>query len=156
MLLITRSGFRLRSRRFGRDVCCQSSGRAGSMECNSAGKVIDEKTGKAIPTTFVAYPKDRNGKDDVALYDDVSRFVALNKYIDGSRETVSDMGGNRDGILARLGETYLIAAEVLIRQGEYGDALHYINELHQACCLQEQGKIVRHIVTVVHHIMKMP
>ena len=57
-----------------------------------SGKVIDEKTGKAIPTTFVTYPKDRNGKDDVALYDDVSRFVALNKYIDGSRETVSDMG----------------------------------------------------------------
>jgi len=36
----------------------------------------DQKTGKAIPTTFVTYPKDRNGKDDVALYDDVSRFVA--------------------------------------------------------------------------------
>ena len=77
-----------------------------------SGKVIDEKTGKAIPTTFVTYPKDRNGKDDVALYDDVSRFVALNKYIDGSRETVSDMGGNRDGILAHLGETYLIAADL--------------------------------------------
>ena len=46
-----------------------------------------------------------------SLYDDVSRFVALNKYIDGSRETVSDMGGNRDGILARLGETYLDAIQ---------------------------------------------
>lgn len=96
-----------------------------------SGRVTDEKTGKPIPTVFVAYPKDRNGKDDVALYDDVTRFAPLNKYIDGSREALGDMQGHRDGILARLGETYLIAAEVLIRQGEYNEALHYINELRK-------------------------
>ena len=75
-------------------------------------KVTDSKTGKKIPTVFVAYPKDRNGADDVALYDDVTRFASLNKYIDGSREALGDMQGHRDGILARVGETYLIAAEV--------------------------------------------
>ena len=94
-------------------------------------KVTDSKTGKKIPTVFVAYPKDRNGADDVALYDDVTRFASLNKYIDGSREALGDMQGHRDGILARVGETYLIAAEVLIRQNQYDDALYYINKIRQ-------------------------
>lgn len=100
-------------------------------------KVTDSKTGKTIPTVFVAYPKDRNGKDDVALYDDATRFASLNKYIDGSREALGDMQGHRDGILARVGETYLIAAEVLIRQGEYDDALYYINKLRQRAAYKQ-------------------
>lgn len=93
------------------------------------GKVTYDKTGKLIPTVFVAYPKDRNGKDDVALYDEESRFAPLSKYIDGSREGVTNMPGYRDGILARLAETYLIAAEALIRQQKYDDALFYINDV---------------------------
>lgn len=67
----------------------------------------------------------------MALYDDVTRFASLNKYIDGSREALGDMQGHRDGILARVGETYLIAAEVLIRQNQYDDALYYINKIRQ-------------------------
>ena len=94
-------------------------------------KVICEKTGKTIPTVFVAYPKGKNGKDDTALYDDKSHFPSLSKYFDGSREGVTDNVGARDGILARLGETYLIAAEALIRLHEYNDALYYINELRK-------------------------
>ncbi len=91
--------------------------------------VVYEKTGKTIPTVFVAYPADRNGEDDEALYDFTSRFATMSKHIDGSRETVTSRVGFRDGILARLGETYLIAAEALIRQGKYTDALTYINQL---------------------------
>lgn len=92
-------------------------------------QVTYDKTGKTIPTVFVAYPKDRNGEDDEALYDYTNRYCTLNKYIDGSRESRDSRVGFRDGILARLGETYLIAAEVLIRQGKYPDALGYINDL---------------------------
>ena len=39
--------------------------------------------------------------------------------------------------MARLGETYLIAAEVLIRQGEYQQALEYINDLRARAAYKE-------------------
>lgn len=100
-------------------------------------KIVYEKTGKVIPTVFVAYPKDRNGEDDVALYDELSRFASCSKYMDGSREAVNDMPGFRDGILARLGETYLIAAEALIRLHNYDDALYYINEVRKRAAYKE-------------------
>lgn len=40
-------------------------------------KIIYDKTGKTIPTVFVAYPKNKNGIDDMALYDDKSHFPSL-------------------------------------------------------------------------------
>jgi hypothetical protein len=91
-------------------------------------------TGKPIPTTYVAYP---NGTTtDGALYTDLTTagqsFPSLSKYMDGSRNSLNDVSGHRDFILARSAETYLIAAEAKIRlakagQGNYSDALPYIN-----------------------------
>lgn len=94
-------------------------------------EVVYEKTGKTIPSVFVAYPNNQNGKDDVALYDYTNRYCTLNKFIDGSRDSRDSRVGYRDGILARLGETYLIAAEALIRQQKYDESLTYINRLRQ-------------------------
>ena len=100
-------------------------------------EIVYSKTGKTIPTVFVAYPNDRNNNDDVALYDYTNRYAPLNKFIDGSRESRDSRVGYRDGILARLGETYLIAAEALIRQGEYQQALKYINDLRARAAYKE-------------------
>lgn len=59
----------------------------------------------------------------------VSQFVALSKFIDGSRDGITSAFGQRDGILARLAETYLIAAEAYGRMGQYAQAIPYINKV---------------------------
>jgi hypothetical protein len=91
-------------------------------------------TGRPIPTTYVAYPD--GATTDDALNTDLTTayqaFPSLSKYIDGSRNTLNDVVGHRDFILARSAETYLMAAEAKIRlakagQGSYADALPYIN-----------------------------
>jgi hypothetical protein len=58
-----------------------------------------------------------------------AKFVALSKVRDGSRTSVADQFGCRDGILARSAEDYLMIAEALGRQGKYAEALPYINAL---------------------------
>lgn len=91
-------------------------------------------TGRNIPTTYVAYPNGRT--TDGALNTDLTTagqsFPSLSKHMDGSRNSLNDVVGHRDFILARSAETYLIAAEAKIRlaqsgQGSYTDALPYIN-----------------------------
>jgi len=99
--------------------------------------VIDVNgTGRQIPTTYVAYPN--GATTDGALYTDLTTagqsFPSLSKHMDGSRNSLNDVVGHRDFILARSAETYLIAAEAKIRlakagQGSYNDALPYINAL---------------------------
>ncbi|MBD2705467.1 RagB/SusD family nutrient uptake outer membrane protein [Spirosoma sp. BT702] len=58
-----------------------------------------------------------------------SQYVALSKFMDGSRNAVASQFGQRDGILARLAETYLIAAEAQGRLGQYAAAIPYLNKI---------------------------
>jgi hypothetical protein len=59
-------------------------------------------------------------------------FPSLNKFMDGTRPEVGSNGlGTRDFINARVAETYLIAAEVKVRQGDFPGALPYINKLRE-------------------------
>jgi len=91
---------------------------------------VYSKTGKTIPSVFVAYSTD--GKN---LLGGV-RFPSLNKYFDGSRIGFNDVNGFRDVVLARSAETYLMAAEAKVRlaslgTGSYDDALPYINAVRR-------------------------
>jgi len=110
---------------------CKSTVPAGSL-------VIDPITNHPIPTVYVAYP---NGSStDGALNTDLTTvyqaFPPLSKHFDGSRNSLNDVVGHRDFVLARSAETYLIAAEAKIRlakagTGNYSDALPYINAVRQ-------------------------
>jgi hypothetical protein len=88
--------------------------------------IVDVKTGKTIPSVYVAY-----ASDNIGLMADV-RFPSLSKHLDGNRIDLSNTKGSRDIILARSAETYLQAAEAKIRLAQIGgatfsDALPYIN-----------------------------
>ncbi len=93
-------------------------------------ELVYSKTGKTIPSVFVAYSTD--GKN---LLGGV-RYPSLNKYFDGARIGFNDVNGFRDVVLARSAETYLMAAEAKVRlaslgTGSYDDALPYINAVRK-------------------------
>ncbi len=104
----------------------------------AANLIIDPITTHPIPTVYVAYPN--GSSSDGALNTDLTTvyqaFPPLSKHFDGSRNSLNDVVGHRDFILARSAETYLIAAEAKIRlakegTGNYADALPYINAVRQ-------------------------
>lgn len=59
-------------------------------------------------------------------------FPSFNKkFIDPTRLTVNDVRGQRDWYVARLAETYLIAAEALLRDGKADEAVKYVNAVRE-------------------------
>ena len=108
-------------------------------------EVVYGKTGKTIPTVFVAYPADQNQRGDDALLTFTQFYPSLSKFVDGYRASVTDRVGTRDGIIARVGETYLIAAEALVRQGKYQEALGYINDLRDRAAYKEGEDREHHV-----------
>jgi hypothetical protein len=82
-------------------------------------------TGKPTPHAYPRYLADGSGY--LKLPSNVSRFPALSKWLDGSRIAVTATAGRRDGVYARVAETYLIKAEALIRQNKYDEAITVMN-----------------------------
>jgi hypothetical protein len=99
---------------------------------NNAGDTRYTPTGilRRAPHMFVRYfaGQPENMLGGHGNYE-ASRFVALSKFADGSRIAVATQFGQRDGILARLAETYLIAAEAYGRLQQYDKAVEYINKV---------------------------
>ena len=62
-------------------------------------------------------------------------FPSLNKFADPFRLSVNETRGSRDFLLFRLAETYLIAAEALMRDGRPAEGLPYINVVRRRAAI---------------------
>lgn len=93
---------------------------------------VDAESGKTVPTTFVEYPAGTKS-GETPLEDDayIKYFAPCSKWVDGSRGTINEEKGNRDGILARSAEDYFFIAEAYIRKGDYTTAAKYLNVIRQ-------------------------
>ncbi len=65
------------------------------------------------------------------------RSPSLIKYQDRKKLTFDTHWGTRDVFLARLGETYLMAAEIYGRMGDYNKAVEYINLVRARAAFKE-------------------
>lgn len=102
-----------------------------------AGESDFEFEGKVVPNAIVHYNGNANGRwrvqntstNNVVAVPN-NGYVGISKFEDGTR---TSEGGNsyRDGVLARVAETYLIKAEALVRQGKYQEALEPINAIRR-------------------------
>jgi hypothetical protein len=108
-----------------------------------------EFEGKVVPNAVVHYNGNAGGKwriqnnltGEVAV--PKNGYVGLSKFEDGTR--TSESGNSyRDGVLARVAETYLIKAEALVRQGKYQEALDPINKVRQRAQYRENEDRTRH------------
>ena len=62
-------------------------------------------------------------------------FPSLSKYLDPLRPSVQEERGSRDFMVARLAETYLIAAEALFKSGNTPEAVALINVVRRRAAL---------------------
>jgi hypothetical protein len=97
--------------------------------------VTDES---GTPTELVTFDRDNDlldysgrlvaGSEDIETNSwDRNKSPSLIKYWDRNKVSFNTHWGTRDVVMARLGETYLMAAEIYGRLGDYNKAAEYIN-----------------------------
>ena len=92
------------------------------------------ETNRVVPNVIPRYRKVRGATHPDYGYDRSSvdcTYPSLSKHLDGTRLDVTSSDGARDFVNARVAETWLIAAEIKVRQGLYAEALPYINKIRE-------------------------
>lgn len=90
------------------------------------GKSTFKYNGKDVPNAILHYTKDGQWN----TYPD-NVFCGLCKVEDGTRDDEKNDYSSRDGVLARVAETYLLKAEALVRQNKYQEAIDVVNILRE-------------------------
>lgn len=90
------------------------------------GKSTFKYNGKDVPNAILHYTKDGQWN----IYPD-NVFCGLCKVEDGTRDDEKSDYSSRDGVLARVAETYLLKAEALVRQNKYQEAIDVVNILRE-------------------------
>lgn len=102
-----------------------------------AGSSTFQYNGKDVPNAILQYTKDGKWNTYLDRSEEESKWVTypdnvfcgLCKTEDGTRDDDKNDYSSRDGVLARVGETYLLKAEALVRQGKYQEAINVVNIL---------------------------
>lgn len=81
--------------------------------------VIDSKPYRVFPPSLYSY----------------RIYPTLIKFLDPNRPSISEERGSRDYLVFRLAETYLIAAEALLRDGRAAEALPYVNAVRRRAAI---------------------
>ena len=92
---------------------------------------VNPETGKWVPNVMPLYLDGKYVGRDYGVSGDPKTsnfFCGINKTDDGTR-TAEKGDANRDVIMARTGETYLIKAEAQVRLGQYAAAITTVNAL---------------------------
>jgi starch-binding outer membrane protein, SusD/RagB family len=58
-------------------------------------------------------------------------FPSVKKFLDPTRTSLNEERGQRDYVIARLAETYLLVAEALVRDGKAAEAVQYVNAVRE-------------------------
>lgn len=103
-----------------------SYGRGGQLHT-----FVHPETDKWVPNVFPVYLGGEYVLNTFGVSGNTATsnvFCGINKTDDGSR-TGEKADAQRDVIMARTGETYLVKAEAQVRMGKYGDAISTVNQL---------------------------
>jgi hypothetical protein len=77
---------------------------------------------------------------EVAQQNNYRYFPSLSKFLDPRRQSVQQEAGSRDFFVARLADTYLMAAEALMKAGDPAAAVEYINVVRRRAALPGKEK----------------
>lgn len=107
---------------------------AGDTAIYATKSVVPDAVKNAKPYTII----DRSRTYNVAANDAPvvrDRYMSLKKFLDPSRQTISQQQGQRDAYVIRLAEMYLIVAEAEMMLGNTSEAVEYMNVVRRRAAL---------------------